>query len=53
MNQKDERVHLIIYFFDGKHENMNDFQNIKVLQRYANVLPVIGKADSFTDDALK
>jgi len=28
---KDERVHLVLYFFDGRTQNSNDFNIIKML----------------------
>ena len=45
---QDNRIHLLLYFFDGKYANANDLTNISKLQKYVNVLPVIGKADGYS-----
>jgi septin 1 family protein len=49
---KDTRVHLLLYFFGGHHVNDSDFIMLKRLQKYANVIPIIPKADSFKPDEL-
>ena len=46
-NIVDNRIHLVLYFFDGHHTKAIDFSMIKKLQNYANIIPVISKADSF------
>jgi septin family protein len=51
-NLKDNRVHLLLYFFGGHHTNASDFTIIKKLQKHVNVIPIIPKADSFTSDEL-
>ena len=49
---KDQRVHLLLYFFGSHHSNLCDFIALKKLQRYVNVIPIISKADSFKPDEL-
>lgn len=49
---KDNRIHLVLYFFDGHHTKSIDFSMIKRLQNYANVIPIISKADSFKPNEL-
>ena len=44
----DNRVHLLLYFFNGHHTNANDFTMLRKLQKIVNVIPLIPKADSFT-----
>eukprot|EP00347_Sterkiella_histriomuscorum_P009092 403342549 len=48
----DNRVHLLLYFFNGHHTNECDFDMIKKLQRFVNILPMIAKGDSFKPDEL-
>lgn len=52
-NIKDQRVHLLFYFFDGFYCKANDFNHIKKFQKYVNVIPLIAKADSFNEKSLK
>lgn len=44
----DNRVHLLLYFFNGHHTNPTDFAILKKMSKYVNILPIIPKADSFT-----
>jgi septin 1 family protein len=47
----DDRIHLILYFFDG-YGSDNDFKIVKKLSQYTNIIPVIGKADGCSDNEL-
>jgi len=49
---KDNRVHLLLYFFGGHHTNAADFNNLYKLKKYVNILPIIPKADSFRTEEL-
>jgi len=49
---KDNRVHLLLYFFGGHHTNASDFNNLSKLKKYVNILPIIPKADSFRTEEL-
>lgn len=51
-NIKDTRVHLLLYFFGGHHTNAGDFEILRKLKKYVNILPIIPKADSFKTDEL-
>ena len=52
-NMEDKRIHLMLYFFDGHHVKASDFIMIKRFQKYVNIIPVIAKADSYTEEELK
>ncbi|CDW82547.1 cell division protein [Stylonychia lemnae] len=49
---KDNRVHLLLYFFGGHHTNAVDFKILSRLKKYVNILPIIPKADSFNSEEL-
>lgn len=44
----DDRIHLLLYFFDSARIKKNDLLILKKLSKYVNILPVISKADSLT-----
>lgn len=50
---KDDRVHLLLYFFGGHHSNASDYKILKRFQKYVNIIPIIPKADSFKEDELQ
>lgn len=43
----------MLYFFDGHHVKISDFVMLKRFQKYANIIPVIAKADSYKEEELK
>ena len=49
---EDNRIHLLLYFFDGHHTKPGDLTMIKKLQKYVNIIPIIAKADSFKRNEL-
>ncbi|CDR42683.1 CYFA0S10e01068g1_1 [Cyberlindnera fabianii] len=51
----DTRVHLCLYFIEPTGHGLRelDVECMKKLSKYVNVLPVIGKADSFTSFELE
>jgi len=44
----DDRIHLLLYFFDSARIKKSDLLILKKLYKYVNILPVISKADSLT-----
>lgn len=42
-NIKDTRIHLCIYFIQGPNTKELDYNIIKKLSKYVNILPVIAK----------
>lgn len=52
LNIEDNRIHLVLYFFEGHHTKAVDFSMIRKLQKYANIIPVVSKADSFKHEEL-
>ena len=50
---KDTRIHLVLFFFDGHHPKDQDFQSVKVIQEFTNVIPILAKGDSYTMNELK
>ncbi|ODV79498.1 Septin [Suhomyces tanzawaensis NRRL Y-17324] len=51
----DTRVHVLLYFITPTGHGLReiDIQCMKRLSKYVNIIPVIGKADSFTESELK
>lgn len=49
----DERIHLLLYFFEGPFCKQNDFNNILKFQKFVNVIPIIGKADNYNEKELR
>ncbi|EGW34841.1 uncharacterized protein SPAPADRAFT_132435 [Spathaspora passalidarum NRRL Y-27907] len=51
----DTRVHVMLYFITPTGHGLReiDIQCMKRLSKYVNIIPVIGKADSFTSDELQ
>lgn len=51
----DTRVHVLLYFITPTGHGLRelDINCIKKLSKYVNIIPVIGKADSFTESELK
>lgn len=52
---EDTRVHIALYFIDPTGHGLRelDVEIMKRVARYTNVLPIIGKADSFSREELK
>ena len=50
---EDNRIHLLLYFFEGHHLKHMEFKVLKTLQSYVNIIPVVAKADSFTQGELQ
>ncbi|KAG7660412.1 uncharacterized protein J8A68_006068 [[Candida] subhashii] len=50
----DTRVHVMLYFITPTGHGLReiDIQCMKRLSKYVNIIPVIGKADSFTESEL-
>ena len=44
-NNHDTRIHLILYFMTGPSPKLNDYQIMKQLQNWGNIIPIIGRAD--------
>lgn len=53
-NFKDTRIHVALYFIESLGHGLKeiDVKLMKLLSKYTNVLPIISKADSLTDDEL-
>lgn len=51
----DTRVHVLLYFITPNGHGLKelDISCMKRLSKYVNIIPVISKADSFTEDELK
>ena len=51
----DTRVHVMLYFITPTGHGLReiDIQCMKRLSKYVNIIPVIGKADSFTPNELQ
>lgn len=51
----DTRVHVLLYFITPTGHGLReiDIQCMKRLSKYVNIIPIIGKADSFTELELK
>lgn len=51
----DTRVHVLLYFITPTGHGLRemDIACMKRLAKYVNIIPVIGRADSFTEDELK
>lgn len=51
----DTKVHVLLYFISPGGHGLKelDINCMKRLSRYVNIIPVISKADSFTEDELK
>lgn len=51
---KDTRVHVCLYFIVPTGHGLRelDVEIIKKLSKYVNIIPIIGRADSFTKDEL-
>jgi len=50
---KDNRVHLMLYFFgSGHHTNASDFTILQRFQRIVNIIPCVAKADSFVGEEM-
>jgi len=47
-NNHDCRIHLVIYFIYGPKPRMIDYLNMKEIQNYANVIPIIGRGDNYS-----
>lgn len=52
---EDTRVHVLLYFITPTGHGLReiDIQCMKRLSKYVNIIPVIGRADSFTASELK
>ncbi|ODV59360.1 septin SHS1 [Ascoidea rubescens DSM 1968] len=52
---QDTRVHVCLYFIPATGHGLRelDVETIKKLSKYVNVIPVITRADSFTEEELK
>lgn len=50
---KDRRIHLLLFFFDSHHTKDQDFYALKEFQEFTNIIPLIGKGDSFEKAELK
>ena len=52
---EDTRVHVALYFIEPVGHGLREleYELMKRISRYTNVLPIIAKADSFTKDELK
>ena len=44
---RDERVHVVLYFFDGHHCKQQDLEACIELQELTNVMPILAKGDQF------
>lgn len=51
----DTRVHVLLYFITPTGHGLRelDINCMKKLSKYVNIIPIIGKADSFTESELK
>lgn len=49
----DQRIHLMLYFFEGHHTKEQDFLSVKAFAEHTNVIPIIAKGDQYTVDELK
>lgn len=51
----DTRVHVMLYFINNTGHGLReiDIACMKRLSKYVNVIPIVGKADSFTEAELK
>lgn len=51
----DSRVHVMLYFITPNGHGLKelDINCMKRLSKYVNIIPVVSKADSFTEDELK
>ncbi|EGV60887.1 septin [Yamadazyma tenuis] len=51
----DTRIHVMLYFITPNGHGLKelDISCMKRLSKYVNIIPVISKADSFTEDELK
>lgn len=51
----DTKVHVLLYFISPSGHGLKelDISCMKRLSKYVNIIPVISKADSFTEDELK
>lgn len=52
---EDPRIHVMLYFITPTGHGLRelDITAMKKLSKYCNVLPIIGRADSFTESELK
>lgn len=50
----DTRVHVMLYFITPTGHGLRelDIQCMKRLSKYVNIIPVVGRADSFTEDEM-
>jgi|LauGreDrversion4_2_1035121.scaffolds.fasta_scaffold359852_2 septin family protein len=40
---EDCRIHLVLYFLTGPRPKLVDFDHMKEISKYANIIPVISK----------
>ena len=40
---EDNRVHLVLYFLNGPRTKLKDFEYMKEISLYANIIPIISK----------
>eukprot|EP00355_Strombidium_rassoulzadegani_P000684 CAMPEP_0168608256 /NCGR_PEP_ID=MMETSP0449_2-20121227/526_1 /TAXON_ID=1082188 /ORGANISM="Strombidium rassoulzadegani, Strain ras09" /LENGTH=71 /DNA_ID=CAMNT_0008648221 /DNA_START=614 /DNA_END=829 /DNA_ORIENTATION=- len=49
---EDGRIHCVLFFFEGLRYTELEFQAIKEIQQYSNVIPIIAKGDNLDHEEL-
>lgn len=49
---EDRRVHAILYFLSGPRVSDDDLRYMKKLQKYGNLIPIIAKGDSYSQEEI-
>lgn len=50
---EDQRIHCLLYFLEGHHVKGIDMKAILKLQQYVNIIPIVAKADTYTQEELE
>ncbi|EAS04011.2 septin protein (macronuclear) [Tetrahymena thermophila SB210] len=50
---QDQRVHGCLYFLCGPRINKVDLDNLKKLQEYVSIIPILARGDSYTPEEVK
>ncbi|KAL4486147.1 hypothetical protein ABPG72_012200 [Tetrahymena utriculariae] len=50
---QDERVHGCLYFLGGPRISKVDLENLKKLQEYVSIIPILARGDSYTSEEIK
>lgn len=48
----DNRIHCLLFFFDGHHTKDQDFISCQQFQNFTNIIPVMPKADSIIKEEM-